>query len=305
MAWLKISELTELTNPDWSEELVFAKNNQNWKIKLSTIASSSWWKTVDLLIVGWWGAWGSASVAGYSGWWWGGWEVIQCYWYPLDTDSYCVKVWNGWTWTQRGVWGTWASSSFWNIIAYWWGGGGLWSNSSSANSAWRPWWNWWGAGSSSNDWTCAYWWYSYSFGNPWGRSLGCWGGWWWGAWWPWWDTPYGSYSWGWFWWPWIRSEIPCKNFTQWCLYWTWGSWGVCCSFAYPWWWAYAQAPTFYGWWWGAHSCAAAWCAWCKWVVYVRYKIWWEINSSTWGYSCYECNGYCIHEFLGNWTFSIS
>ena len=37
MAWTKISELTELTNPTWDEELVYAKDWENGKIKVSNL----------------------------------------------------------------------------------------------------------------------------------------------------------------------------------------------------------------------------------------------------------------------------
>lgn len=45
MANTKISQLTALTTPTWSEEFVYAYNNANWKVTLNTVKSFiwSWW----------------------------------------------------------------------------------------------------------------------------------------------------------------------------------------------------------------------------------------------------------------------
>jgi hypothetical protein len=50
MANTKISALTALTNPTWSEEFVYAYNNANWKVTLNTMKSFIWeWGTVTEL----------------------------------------------------------------------------------------------------------------------------------------------------------------------------------------------------------------------------------------------------------------
>lgn len=256
--------------------------------------------TVDLLVVAWWGAWGSASYTGYCGWWWGGWEVLQYYCYPLEENSYCVFIWGGASGTKLCPWGNWWNSCFGGVVAYWWWWGWAWTNWASAWTLWRNWWNWWwGGGNLAAGLCCTLWWYSTHFWNAWWRGGLCIWWWGWGAWWPW-IAMYSS-NYGWIWWPWITSDIPCKN--NWCLYWTW--WSPYYWLFYPWWWCNQWPATFYWWWGGWAMCSCAWWAWCKWIVYVRYKTWGQINSSTWGNCCYTCDGYCIHEFTSNWTFSIS
>ena len=50
MANTKISALTALANPTWSEEFVYAYNNANWKVTLNTMKSFIWeWGTVTTL----------------------------------------------------------------------------------------------------------------------------------------------------------------------------------------------------------------------------------------------------------------
>lgn len=49
MANTKISALTANTNPNWSEEFVYAYNNANWKITLNTMKSFVGWAWVTTL----------------------------------------------------------------------------------------------------------------------------------------------------------------------------------------------------------------------------------------------------------------
>lgn len=49
MANTKISALTANTNPNWSEEFVYAYNNANGKITLNTMKSFVWWAWVTIL----------------------------------------------------------------------------------------------------------------------------------------------------------------------------------------------------------------------------------------------------------------
>lgn len=49
MANTKISALTANTNPNWSEEFVYAYNNANGKITLNTVKSFIWWAGVTTL----------------------------------------------------------------------------------------------------------------------------------------------------------------------------------------------------------------------------------------------------------------
>ena len=49
MANTKISQLTALTTPTWSEEFVYAYNNANWKVTLNTVKSFIWWAGITTL----------------------------------------------------------------------------------------------------------------------------------------------------------------------------------------------------------------------------------------------------------------
>lgn len=49
MANTKISALTANTNPNWSEELVYAYNNANGKMTLNTMKSFIWWAWITTL----------------------------------------------------------------------------------------------------------------------------------------------------------------------------------------------------------------------------------------------------------------
>ena len=288
---------------NWLDQFIFLA--VGWKLELQPEIPSSLEKPmVDLLIVAWWWAWWW-TCNNYNTWWGWGWgQVIQCYDYQLCTDSYSVSIWSGGVWWQYLQWCNWWDSCFWNIVAYWWWGWWVWCsgcNSPTSPSFWRSWWNWWWGGAEVETRTCNAWWYSISNWHRWGRWFGCSWWWWGGAWWDGSDAFQFNCSIGWTWWPWVVSKIPCE--CDWCLFWTWGSSWCCMSYAYPWWWKYCTNADFYWWWgWGGWYC---WCSWCDWIIYVRYKIWWAISSSTWWNCCYECDWYCIHKFTSNWTFSYS
>lgn len=49
MANTKISQLTNLTTPTWSEEFVYAYNNANGKVTLNTMKSFVWWAGITTL----------------------------------------------------------------------------------------------------------------------------------------------------------------------------------------------------------------------------------------------------------------
>ena len=49
MANTKISQLTNLTTPTWSEEFVYAYNNANGKVTLNTVKSFVWWAWITTL----------------------------------------------------------------------------------------------------------------------------------------------------------------------------------------------------------------------------------------------------------------
>ena len=228
-------------------------------------------KMVKYLVVGGWWGW-------LISWWWGG---AVCMWLLANPETLCATIW---AWGVGGSWCNfynipscpWGDTtlSWWIcIVAGWWcawGESGWW-----ASWAWYAWWN-----SAGSCWKCG------KGGWGWAGGKGCngsgtvWGTWWVGKFWYW--------GWGWG--------------TSWCAWWWASDWGgrgsynnqTCCNATNYWWWG-----------WGNYAWEDAW-DWCQWVVDICYPSdWsWLINSATWWDCCFTCDGFCVHRFTSNWTFTI-
>lgn len=230
------------------------------------------WRNIKYLVVWGWGA-------GYNMNGWGWWDVC-CGDMKVLTDSLSIVVWTCGTSTWNVNGGN--SEIVWcaNTLACW--GCGATSTCGWMSGSWCTWWGCWWSG---NYRAWGGWAWATQDGTtyvcPWRWNWGAWkywyGGWWWG-----WSYCYGNYIW-----------CACD----------WGKWWTNLSNK---WWNATNCGWGWGWAWGKSANATcAWCGWC-WVVDICYACNWSMGicSATWGDSCYICNGYCVHRFTQDWTFTI-
>lgn len=138
MANTKISQLTNLTTPTWSEEFVYAYNNANGKVTLNTMKTFVWWAGITTLNA-------DANIWELTDWmyktdydlYYKSWEKINVAWATgavntqmlfVETNSEWVKwffVFNSWSKTASSLY-TWyaafgysASSSVWECNQLW------------------------------------------------------------------------------------------------------------------------------------------------------------------------------------------
>jgi len=136
MANTKISALSALTNPTWSEEFVYAYNNANGKVTLNTLKS----------FIGWWGG-GSittlnadANIWELAGWFYESeyqlfyksWEDITSKWAVWDVKTLLFVVVN----SDNSRWffafgEKTASSNYASYASYWY-------SKSSSDGEWKP-----------------------------------------------------------------------------------------------------------------------------------------------------------------------
>ena len=93
MANTKISQLTALTTPTWSEEFVYAYNNANWKVTLNTVKSFVWSTWISTLSA-------DANI----------WELTDWF-YETEYDLY----YKSWEHTPK-TWTTWAVNKQFIIV---------------------------------------------------------------------------------------------------------------------------------------------------------------------------------------------
>ena len=281
-----------------------------WNITLDEYAccidsiSAGWWQYVDALIVWGWGGWNGSSGATFMWWGWGGWWVIMWNHTAVDKET-TVIIWCGGLWVRSTDPNNWWDTCFWSLVAKGGWAGWKWA------LEWYAWWSWWGGWWICNrtacdvlGWAWTYWYVTAQ----------------WYSWWSWRSCTSNFYSWGggWAWWAgttcgglWI---ISCISGTAQCYAWGGGWTGLAsawCPWCYWWWdwsWQYkcwCSATTYWSWWGGSHCCKG-W-DWCQGIVIVRYPTDWSygINSSTGWNCCYTCDGYCIHQFTSDGTFTIT
>lgn len=281
---------SEITRLQWAKaDIKTAIENKwvtVWNISLDNYAAcidaiSSWWSSVEVLVV-WWGwAWTQ------NFWWWGwGWVVKTLFSISWWSATVTVGVW----WTTKGASWWYSQVLSWDnkvCATWWWGwayvnGGTSWSIYINSTCVWwgNAWWTWAGA---SDDY--AGWW-----GWGWAWWAWCaWTSWNWSDWWVW------LYWYWWWWWGW--SDRCWGTGVGAGVDW-WGTWEnrclkrFCCNANNYWWW--------WGWWNRWTAC------WCQWVVDICYSIYWMswFTSATWWNCCYTCDGMCVHRFTSNWTFTI-
>jgi len=286
---------------------------------------------VDVLVLGWWGAW----WAWYYSWWvlawwgWGAWELKIIEWFVIREKSQTITIWSWWIWACSWRGNNWCPSKFWYLVAQGWGGWG-WYSSTCWNTTTMQWWDganwWWAWWSQTNSSSINY--------NWWNATVPWWHAWqngvcnmfWWG-WWGVWTfifnlwmtdcnqaTSYANTAW----WRWVAT----------CFWWTlrrvWGwGWRDSCWIWWScfWWWQQTTSADWYSWsantwwWWGWGRSTANWVnrAWgsgWSWLVIVRYPkdcSYW-IKCATWGtITTPTIDGiqYVVHTFTSNWTFCIT
>lgn len=272
--------------------ITFVEWSQNWEIFLwdRMVANGSY--CVDAVVVWWWGGGGNCDS---RAWWWA-WAVIYREWAAIQKSN-CIVVWEWWS---TGT--IWWASQLWKIIAWWWWGGGV-SYPTNCN------WSWWGWSYLNNVSEHDKYQYHGMYGDAGSKYCSCQS-------WQTFMTWFGNGWWAWSWVSWVESTqwwLPKKiEFNNWQ------------SESYGWWWGWAcfctwtSSSTHYacadwnwynlcwsGWIWMQHD-TCQWCAGKDWVVQVMYPTDWSYGfvCATGGNCCYTCNGYKVHRFTSDWTFTI-